>query len=245
MTSRTAPTSTLTDARAVRWGSLPNARDLGHLPTIDGRRTRPGAVVRAPRLELAGPHGLAVMAAAGVSTVVDLRNADEIGPLELPPSVARHALPVEDQGDEEFMRAWGEHLDTPLYYPAVLATWPHLVAAAFRTIAVAPAGTVVVHCSAGRDRTGMITAMLLTLVGVERRAVVEDYLLAVHATNARAGAGSAPGERHRGPDELATWSAHVGVALQSFLDDVDVEAYLRDHGVTAGEIDRLRHRLLG
>ncbi|MFE6969704.1 tyrosine-protein phosphatase [Isoptericola sp. NPDC057653] len=232
------------DGRAVRWGALPNARDLGGLPTTDGGRTVAGRVFRAPRLEDAGPDGIAAMAGAGVRTVVDLRNAAEVEPLALPSSVTRHARPVEDPDDEEFMRAWAPHLDTPRYYPTVLERWPDLIAAVFRTLAAAPDGAVVVHCAAGRDRTGMVTALLLTLVGVPRAAVVEDYLLAVRATNERAAAHPGGHETHRAPDELAAWCDDVGAALEEFLDAVDPAAYLRAHGVTDAELDRVRARLL-
>lgn len=243
----TAPDTDVTpvvDARAVRWGGLPNARDLGGLPTAGGGRTRPGRFYRTARLDHAGADGLAAMAAAGVRTVVDLRNAAEAGPLALPPVVTRHALPVEDPDDEEFMRVWGPHLDTPRYYPTVLATWPRLVAAVFGAFARAPDGAVVYHCAAGRDRTGMITALLLTLVEVPRPVIVEDYLLAVRATNARAAGPGENHERYRGPAELADWCADVGGALEDFLDGVDVAAFLRRHGVTGEELDRVRRRLL-
>lgn len=242
----TTPTaaSTAPAAREVRWGALPNARDLGGLPTADGRRTRPGRLYRTSRLDAAGPDGLAAMVDAGVRTVVDLRNAVEIAPLELPPSVTRHHRPVEDPDDAAFMAAWGPRLHTPRYYATVLERWPDLVTDVFRTIADAPDGAVVYHCAGGRDRTGMISALLLTLVGVPRPVVVEDYLLAVRANNDRAATEPGWDEPHRGPDELAAWCDEVGAALEDFLDGVDPEGYLRAHGVTDAELGRVRRRLL-
>jgi len=228
----------------VRWGGVPNARDLGGLPTAGDGRTRAGRYFRTARLDDAGPDGLAAMAAAGVRTVVDLRNAPEVRPLELPASVTRHACPVEDPDDEEFMRTWGPHLDTPRYYPTVLETWPHLVAAVFRAFAAAPEGAVVYHCAGGRDRTGMVTALLLTLADVPRRAIVEDYLLAVRANNARAAVEPGWDEPHRGPEELATWCDDVAAALEDFLDGVDAPGFLRAHGLTDPELDRVRRRLV-
>lgn len=232
------------DPRAVRWGALPNARDLGGLPTSDGRRTRPGRLYRTSRLDHAGTDGLAAMVDAGVRTVVDLRNAAEIEPLELPPSVTRHHHPVEDPDDDEFMSAWASHLHTPRYYATVLERWPDLVADVFRTIAAAPDGAVVYHCAGGRDRTGMISALLLTLVGVPRPVVVEDYLLAVRANNDRAATEPGWDEAHLAPDELAAWCDEVAAALGDFLDGVDPADFLRAHGVTDAELDRVRHRLL-
>ncbi|SKC78382.1 tyrosine-protein phosphatase [Krasilnikoviella flava] len=248
MTSPTAgvPTSTLdpADPRAVRWGGLPNARDLGGLPTADGGRTRAGRFYRTSRLDHAGPDGLAAMAAAGVGTVVDLRNAAEIEPLELPTSVARHHRPVEDPDDEEFMRVWGPHLDTPRYYATVLERWPALVTDVFHTFAAAPEGAVVYHCAGGRDRTGMVTALLLTLVEVPRAVIVADYLLAVRANNDRAATEPGWDEAYREPEALAAWCDDVAAALDDFLDGVDPAGYLRAHGVADTELDRVRHRLL-
>jgi len=234
-----------TDHRAVRWGTLPNARDLGGLPTAGGGRTLAGRLYRTSRLDDAGPDGLAAMADAGVRTVVDLRNAAEVAPLELPRAVTRHHHPVEDPDDQEFMTAWAAHLHTPRYYATVLERWPGLVTDVFRTLAAAPAGSVVYHCAGGRDRTGMITALLLTLVGVPRPLVVDDYLLAVRANNDRALAEPGWDEPHLPPDELAAWCEVVGAALEDFLDGVDPARYLREHGLTDAELDRVRARLLG
>ncbi|MFC8597782.1 tyrosine-protein phosphatase, partial [Isoptericola sp. NPDC057191] len=230
--SPTVPAAPPADARAVRWGALPNARDLGGLPTSDGGRTRPGRFYRTSRLDDAGPDGLAAMAAAGVRTVVDLRNAAEVEPLELPPSVVRYALPVEDPDDEEFMRDWAPHRHTPRYYLTVLERWPGLVAEVFHVFAAAPDGAVVYHCAGGRDRTGMITALLLTLVGVPRGVIVDDYLLAVRANNERVATVPGWDEPHRGPAELTAWCRDVARALEEFLDGVDPAGYLRAHGVT-------------
>ncbi len=232
------------DPRAVRWGTLPNARDLGGLPTTAGDRTRPGRLYRTSRLDHAGSEGLAAMVDAGVRTVVDLRNAAEIVPLELPPAVTRHHCPVEDPDDADFMAAWGPHLHTPRYYATVLERWPDLVADVFRTIAAAPDGAVVYHCAGGRDRTGMITALLLVLAGVPRAAIVADYLLAVRANNDRAATEPEWDEPHRGPDELEAWCDDVAAALGDFLDGVDPAAFLRAQGMTDGELDRVRGRLL-
>lgn len=242
----TTPTdaSTAPAVREVRWGALPNARDLGGLPTVDGGRTRAGRLYRTSRLDAAGPDGLAAMVDAGVRTVVDLRNTVEVGPLELPPSVTRHHRPVEDPDDDEFMAAWAAQLHTPRYYATVLERWPDLVTEVFRTIADAPDGAVVYHCAGGRDRTGMISALLLTLVGVPRPVVVEDYLLAVRANNDRAATEPGWDEPHLAPDELAAWCDDVAAALEEFLDGVDPADFLRAQGMTGTQLDRIRRRLL-
>ena len=96
---------------------------------------------------------------------------------------------------------------------------------AVRAVADAPDGAVVIHCSAGRDRTGLVTALLLSLVGVPQEAIVEDYACAVVAMNdyARAGLGDETG---RTDDELRARLAEVTGHLRAFLADLDVAGYL-------------------
>ena len=89
----------------------------------------------------------------------------------------------------------------------------------------APDGAVVIHCSAGRDRTGLVTALLLSLVGVPHDAIVDDYARAVVAMNDYAPAGLGD-ETRRTDDELAARLAEVTGHLRAFLADLDVAGYL-------------------
>ena len=203
--------------RSVAWGGLHNARDLGGLPA-GTTVTRAGRVFRTPRLDGLDEQGWSELVDAGVRTIVDLRNPHEIEPLPLPAGVTRLHRPVEVWEDSEFMARWGEVLDSPEYYRANLAAWPELV---------------VVHCSAGRDRTGLVTALLLSLVGVPQETIVEDYALA--------GLGAETG---RADDELAARLAEVTGHLRGFLADLDVAEFLTVHGMSGDELTRVRARLL-
>lgn len=228
--------------RSVSWGGLHNARDLGGLPTATAV-TQPGRIYRAPRLDGLDARGWAELADAGVRTIVDLRHPHEIEPLALPTGVTRLHRPVEVWDDREFMARWGDVLDSPEYYRANLEAWPGLIVDALRAVAHAPDGAVVVHCSAGRDRTGLVTALLLSLVGVPQEAIVDDYTAAVVAMNdyALAGLGDETG---RSGDELRDRLAEVTGHLRAFLSGLDVAAYLTEHGMSADELARVRARLL-
>ena len=228
--------------RTVSWGGLHNARDLGGLPAGTAT-TRFGRVYRAPRLDGLEVHGWDELVDAGVRTIVDLRNPHEIQPIAVPPSVTRHHRPIEVWEDRAFMARWGDVLNSPAYYRANLDAWPHLVVGVVRTIAEAPPGGVVVHCSAGRDRTGLVTALLLSAVGVPVDAIVDDYACSVIAMDAYAAAGNGD-EPPRTPDELAAWLGHVTGHLRALLDDLDVTDYLTRHGLTDAELARVRARLL-
>lgn len=119
---------------------------------------------------------------SGVRTIVDLRNADEIGRQIGDPEIddglcqsfERLHRPIEDQGDEGFMALYGKLLSHPTYYPANFEFFPGLVAAAIEAI-VNARHAVVFHCSAGKDRTGLISLTLLMLNGVVLDDVLHDY----------------------------------------------------------------------
>jgi len=229
-------------SRAVTWGNLHNARDLGGLP-IDSGTTVRGRFFRGPRLDGMDAAGWADLRAAGVRTIVDLRNDDEIAALELPAELVRHNHPIEDQSHRQFMDRWGQLLNSPIYYADNLAYWPERIVAVFRAFAEAPPGGILFHCSAGRDRTGLVTALLLKLAGVDDEEIVVDYLLSVTAMNDHFLAQEKPHERPRTPDELSAWSAEVGDRMRDFLGAIDVESFLESNGLTVDEIAAVRDRL--
>ncbi|WP_456788174.1 tyrosine-protein phosphatase [Cellulomonas sp. P5_C5] len=228
--------------RSVSWGGLHNARDLGGLPA-GTTVTRTGRIFRTPRLDGLDAQGWTELVDAGVRTIVDLRNPHEIEPLPLPTDVTRHHRPVEVWEDRDFMARWGGVLDSPEYYHAALETWPGLVVDAVRAVSDAPDGAVVIHCAAGRDRTGLVSALLLSVAGVSQEAIVEDYATSVVAMNdyALAGLGDETGRTH---DELDARLAEVTGHLRDLLADLDVAGYLTGHGMSTDELSRIRARLL-
>ncbi|MEO8527493.1 MAG: tyrosine-protein phosphatase [Pseudolysinimonas sp.] len=172
--------------RRVHWGALPNTWDLGGLSrrsdVVGARETRSGRIYRSGRLDDLDDAGWAELARS-VATVVDLRNDSEVR--AVPPHPARLGVirtPIEDEDDADFMTEWAP-LGSPRYYAAAIARWPDLFRRAFAAIAEAPEGGVLIHCAAGRDRTGQIAALLLDRAGGERSAILDDYERAVHAAN--------------------------------------------------------------
>lgn len=228
--------------RALAWGDLENAWDLGGLPTAAGS-TRRGQVFRSMKPDALDARGWEDVIRSGVTTIVDLRNDDEVVTETLrPESLAVQRRAVEDQADGEFMAEWGDRLGSPAYYSEVLRRWPGLIAAAIGAIADAP-GPVLIHCSAGRDRTGMISAMIEQLVGVDRAAILDDYSAAVRAFNVWKRSHPIH-EPSQADDELDRHLERALRELSEFLDGTDVEAYLRRAGVKQEQLDRLRSRLL-
>jgi len=229
-------------SRVLAWGNLHNARDLGGLPTARGE-TISGRFFRTPRLDALDAAGWSDLRAAGVRTIVDLRNDDEIEPLELPSGIVRRNHPIEDQNHRHFMDRWGRLLNSPIYYSDNLRYWPQRIVAVFRSFAEAPPGGIVFHCAAGRDRTGLVSALLLQLAGVDDDAIVADYLLSVTAMNDHFTTQQVPHEPPRSPDDLSTWSGEVGNRLREFLAHTDAAAFLLENGMSEAEITAVRDRL--
>lgn len=237
--------------RHLRWDGYFNVRDLGGLATAGGCRTGWGAVVRADGLDRLTAAGWAALLAHGIRTVVDLRNEDEIASMPdmtpRPVNLTTVHVPLDDSADTEFWQyCWSNELDgTPLYYPIFLDRKPERCAAAVRAIARAEPGGIVFHCGAGRDRTGLVSLLLLALVGVEHEAIAADYEM----SNPRLGPmWAARGLEDQGPmveAVLTRKNTTARVLLLDLLASLDAEAYLRAAGVDEADLAAIRTRLLG
>lgn len=196
--------------RHLEWDGYVNVRDLGGLPTrlsLTGA-TVVGRVARGPRRELLTDAGWRGAKRWGLRTVVDVRCAWEIGARDGDPHVSRGSItgvgvvhaPTEDQDDPEFRAVCFPILDSPEYWHHNWRILPTLVNATLTAIARADPG-ILVHCSAGRDRTGMITALLLANAGVSPADVAADY-----AESVRVMAGT---QAHAlSDDRQASWTQH-------------------------------------
>ena len=153
------------------WPACRNARDLGGLPTRDGGRIRGGALLRSDHHTGLTPASVEAVRAAGVTRVIDLRWAHELARNPSPfagDPIYLHLPLLMDEIDYDF---------PPDSYAPLLDHNPQRVAAGFRAIAEAPPGGVVVHCHSGRDRTGVLVALALSVAGVAPEAIAEDYAL--------------------------------------------------------------------
>jgi len=186
--SLTETTSIVDDPRRlVSLDAVHNFRDLGGYRTDDGRRIGWGRLFRADGLYRLTADDLDVVDALGIRTVVDLRSGPEFDqhgrfPLERYP-VAFHHLPIIDStwmaseipdvddtenGAIEFL-TWA--------YGDMLARGADRFAHAFGLLAVPGSSPAVFHCAAGKDRTGVLAALILGGLGVDHDAIVEDYAL--------------------------------------------------------------------
>jgi protein-tyrosine phosphatase len=164
-----------------------NVRDLGGLPTVDGRTTRHGVLLRSDNLQDLTDDDVSSLVTTGVRTVLDLRTGAEVeitGPGPLTKTEIQHLnldlVPHGFDGREDLVERAipdedaGEHAMDHFYIDYVNHA-PEAIAAGIRTIADPHAGAVLVHCAAGKDRTGVLIGVVLSLVGVKRDVVVADY----------------------------------------------------------------------
>jgi protein-tyrosine phosphatase len=237
-----------------------NARDLGGLPLSDGGTTRPGVLVRTDNLQgLTDADVRQLVDEVGVRVVVDLRTVMEVeqegpGPLTRASAVDirhRSLYPEAGHNTDIDVLPWqsfdGEgHVDeSPAVraYMNYLRNRPDSIVGALRDIATAD-GATIVHCAAGKDRTGVVCALALTIAGAPREVVVADYVatderieliverLAASPTYA-ADIHVDQTDRHRPRAET----------MERVLELIDVPAWLDSHGFTADEAAALRARL--
>lgn len=245
-----------------------NVRDLGALPTDGGGQTVTGRLLRSDNLQELSPSDVSrLVRDIGLTTVVDLRSSAELAsegpaPLDAVAAVRHMHYPVVPEIGEAtdvvaealLLKKRQDQTRFPSdptcgHYLGYLEDRPDQVAGAVRSIAY-DQGAALVHCAAGKDRTGVVVALALTAAGVRRQAVVADYA----ATGERVEAimsrlrrsptyardiDSLPAESHRPRAETMT----------AFLEQVDaryggVARWLSDQGLTAGELDLLRTKLL-
>lgn len=246
--------------RELAWEGCLNLRDLGGHRTTNGGETRYGAVVRADSVRQLTDAGWQAAVEYGVRTVIDLRADEELEadpPGDLPVEVL-HIPFMEDNAAafaevEAVARAVAESAEdvaarTRDVYLIFLEYFKHNVAAAIRAVARAPQGVVVVHCVGGKDRTGLLTAFLLHLAGVDDEQIAADYALSEERLRPRHETWIAEAETESERERLrrvtqTPAAAMVGVFAKLEERYGSVEDYLRSAGLTDEEMELARARL--
>jgi protein tyrosine/serine phosphatase len=262
------------DAAWLELDGAVNVRDLAGLPTADGRAVQPHRLIRSDNLQNLSDRDVRTLVdEIGVRAVADLRTGVEVahegeGPLLRNEAVdvvhlslfpeSGHNTDVAGDENRPVVLPW-QNRETPTnggtrqgasaVYLSYLDDRADSVIAALRLIAHSP-GATIVHCAAGKDRTGTIVALALAEVGVTREAIIADYALSAERIEAiferlrttRTYAGDLGDEE---PDKHAPKPA----TMARLLDAIDTEfggaaAWLRAHGWTETDAAALRHKLL-
>ena len=230
-----------------RFDNLLNLRDLGGHPTTDGAFTRARSLLRADDLSQLTAQGLQALEAFGVETVIDLRWPEEAArhPSPVPtalPGVRFQRISLLLHSEAEWQLR-SRQVSKEGWKSLVLEQLGPELARVLRVIAAAPRGPLLFHCVAGKDRTGLLAAVLLALADVEPAAIAADYAISAH--NLRDGylrryAETSPErilEILRCPEE----GSHRMLAFLASAGGV--QAYLEGIGLSPAEVHQLRSRL--
>ena len=243
--------------RDLVWDGCLNVRDLGGF-AVDGGETRFGSVVRADSVSQLTPAGWKELADYGVRTVLDLRGDQEREddpPRDVPVEVLH--VPFMEASDEEWNEI-AEELEALRTLPVAAATrdayliflerFRANVGAAVKAVAHAPEGGIVIHCVGGKDRTGLLTALLLYLAGVPVEEIAADYALSEERLRPRHEKWLAAAETDAEREQLERITQCPPEVIVEVFAELErrygsVEDYLRTAGVTDEEMELARRRL--
>ena len=247
-----------------------NFRDLGGYRTVDGKTVARGMLFRSAAMTGLTDADMAYLDQFGIRTIVDLRSNEEIA---LYPNhwAARSGIEVV-KGDYSFAAMMPgdespERMDIAELYPRILTQIGGQIGTYFQK-ALAESAPMVVNCSAGQDRTGVVSALMLLLLGVPESTVIEDYLLSTDfrrpvveqgdvdlaeaaKTNAFAAlmlefSKATPHPERPGPLVTADGVPYLAFVLERIRDEYgSVEGYAeKELGIAAQELAELRRRYL-
>ena len=249
-----------------------NARDLAGLPAAGGV-IGPGRLLRSDNLQgLTEDDVRLLVGELGLRTVIDLRTTVEVdkegpGPLTRVPAVEiRHLSLFAESGgltdvDADALLPWQEDApprDSDLpdpgdravgFYLAYLEDRPDSVVAALRAIG-SSSGASLVHCAAGKDRTGVVVALALAVAGVPREEIVADYAATAdrlpQLLERLRGSDTYRDDLNSRPDDSHRPRARTMERFLAYLDEHSggPVGWLTAAGLSAEDLDRLRSRLV-
>lgn len=237
-------------SRQLIWPECYNARDLGGLPTVEGKETRWRSVIRSDILNRLTIDGKQALFDYGVRTIIDLRSPQEVEKEPSPFSLGQNPIYLNIPLEKSY-----PHVNALInqaktrgeVYCIVLDYYSDLITEVMRAIANALPGGIVIHCYAGKDRTGIISALLLSLMDVSAEIIADDYAesqmrlwplyeqLLIEAEK--------KGDVNFWLEQTATEEM-----IYLMLNHVDAQYggvgnYLRESGLSPEEIDQLKDRL--
>lgn len=159
-----------------------NFRDIGGYRAADGRTVRWGRYYRAGRQDRLSEQDLERIRELGIATQIDLRKPEEVreqgrGPLEAMGAAYHNIAVIPDGGTDQLSRLVGDTGISGKRYLGYLEFGPDAWIRMFEIFAEAGSHPILLHCTAGKDRTGVSTAFLLSVLGVDRTLIEADYAL--------------------------------------------------------------------
>lgn len=229
-----------------------NVRDVGGYATRDGRTTRWRRLLRADSLHRLSPASQRALLAYGVGTIFDLRRSSEVerlpNVLAAAEGVRYRNIPLFDDEQTAVVETPAQTLDD--LYLLMLEHCQGRLRDVLAGVAEAGPAPVLVHCLVGKDRTGLVVALALGAAGVPHETIADDYamsnaLLAPLLAEFRQRAPLSGAALARA-QAMSLSRREAMLDLLAHLDERygGVGGYLEAVGLTAGQVDRLRRRLL-
>jgi len=224
-------------------------RDLGGLPVAGGGSIRPGALIRADSLDRLDPDGLLAFAEHEVSLILDLRSPAEaesgVHPFTEDPRY--RLVPMIDPRRERSLDRSAERT-LGMIYSSGLDRNARCIVDGVAAIADAPPGGVVVHCAVGKDRTGMIVALVLSALGVPHDEIAQDYAFSAECLREEFDeiiASLEGEERARVAERMSSRRETILEMLDHARDHYGgTEGYLLAQGLGSDRLQRLKDRLV-
>lgn len=228
-----------------------NVRDIGGYATAEGRQTRWGIVFRADSLHRLSPAAQEFLLGQGIRTIVDLRYAAEV-------SAAPNVFAAASVLRYQHLSLLGDTPQATAMLVTLTAMYRHILdnaqaplAATLTTLAAPGALPAVVHCTAGKDRTGLVIALLLGLAGVPEATIAADYALTArylegdfwHEARQRAGADRRDWAKLQ---PILACPPEVMLETLGYLDERygGIPSYLGQIGLTDGQLTALHDALV-
>ena len=233
-----------------------NFRDIGGYLNQDGMRVKKGLYFRTGRQDRMTQKDLAQLSDLKISTQIDLRKPDEVldqgkGPLEAMGANYINIAVIPEGGSDQLSKLVGDTGISGKRYLGYLGFGPTSWLRLFGILSNLENLPVVLHCTAGKDRTGVSTAFLLSVLGINRDLIEADYLLTNLDTERQADFIESTVGYPDGYDRESMITA-AGVpkdAMKDFLDGVESKwgsavEYLKKIGVTEEQMEMVRNNFL-
>ena len=238
----------LADGRRLELDGLFNLRDVGGYPAASGGSVRWRTLLRADALHRLDADGRIVLAGLGLRSVVDLRTAieAEMAPSALDGMSARVTHISLLGGDLQALP-----LELEAVYRFMIDSCGDAIAETIKVLSAPDAFPALVHCSAGKDRTGIVIALVLAVLGVPDAVIAADYALSASYldSDATPAIGQLQASTGLGEDLTRPLLSSPPELILAALARVraiggSVEGYLLDHGLSPADLTRLRSALV-
>ena len=240
------------DNQRLFFDDLINCRELGGMPLDNGKSFKSGIALRSGSPSLASSEAIELLKAYGVKTVIDLRSTAEVrnygNPFAQDENTNYYNIPLfvgdPDQKEDPTMVFLETH---PMgdFYVMILKELGQEIVQVMRVIAKEDSGLILFHCAHGKDRTGIIAALLYLLAGASRENIVLNYKVSYEYARSFLD----PLIEERVPNMRHTLRSDAP-NMEIFLDymqekyDSDCSKYLMENGMSADEIEVLKAKII-